>query len=102
VVIGDNQQGILTVAADPHALGYVSIGTAIHEARAGAPIRLLPLAGIAPSLENVRAGRYPLSRPLNMVIKLPPVAGVSSFLAFARSPEVRDLVEAQYFVPPAR
>jgi phosphate transport system substrate-binding protein len=102
VVIGDNQQGILTVAGDPHALGYVSIGTASHEAKAGTPIRLLPLAGIAPSLENVRAGRYPLSRPLNLVIKPPPAAGVAPFLAFARSPEVDDLVKAQFFVPPAR
>jgi phosphate transport system substrate-binding protein len=102
VVIGDNQQGILTVAGDPHALGYVSIGTASHEAKAGTPIRLLPLAGIAPSLENVRAGRYPLSRPLNLVIKPPPAAGVAPFLAFARSHQVDDLVKAQFFVPPAR
>jgi phosphate transport system substrate-binding protein len=102
VVIGDNQQGILTVAADPHALGYVSIGTASQEAEAGTAIRLLPLAGIAPSLENVRSGRYPLSRPLNLVIQPPAAAGVAPFLAFARSPEVHDLVEAQFFVPPAR
>lgn len=102
VVIGDNQQGILTVAADPHALGYVSIGTASHEAKAGAAIRLLPLAGIAPSLENVRSGRYPLSRPLNLVIQPPAALGVVPFLAFARSPEVNDLVESQFFVPSAR
>ncbi len=102
VVIGDNQQGILTVAADPHALGYVSIGTASQEAKAGMAIRLLPLAGIAPSPENVRSGRYPLSRPLNLVIQPPAAAGVAPFLAFARSPEVHDLVEAQFFVPPAR
>jgi phosphate transport system substrate-binding protein len=102
VVIGDNQQGLLTVAADPHALGYVSIGTASQEAKAGTAIRLLPLAGIAPSLENVRSGRYPLSRPLNLVIQPPAAAGVAPFLAFARSPEVHDLVEAQFFVPPAR
>lgn len=102
VVIGDNQQGLLTVAADPHALGYVSIGTASQEADAGTAIRLLPLAGIAPSLENVRSGRYPLSRPLNLVIQPPAAAGVAPFLAFARSPEVHVLVEAQFFVPPAR
>ncbi|MEA5390034.1 phosphate ABC transporter substrate-binding protein [Cyanobium gracile UHCC 0139] len=102
VVIGDNQQGLLTVAGDPHALGYVSIGTASQEAKAGTAIRLLPLAGVAPSLENVRSGRYPLSRPLNLVIQPPVAAGVADFLAFARTPEVRDLVEAQFFVPPAR
>jgi len=102
IVIGDNQHGILTVADNPHALGYVSIGAAIQEAKAGTAIRLLPLAGIAPSLENVRSGRYPLSRPLNLVIQPPPSTGVSRFLAFASSPKVHDLVEAQFFVQPPR
>jgi phosphate transport system substrate-binding protein len=102
IVIGDNQQCILTVAADPYALGYVSIGTASHEAKAGTAIRLLPLAGIAPSQENVHSGRYPLSRPLNLVIKPPAAPGVATFLAFANSSKVRDLVEAQFFVAPAR
>jgi phosphate transport system substrate-binding protein len=53
-------------------------------------------------MENVRSGRYPLSRPLNLVIQPPAAPGVAPFLTFARSPEVNDLVEAQFFVPPAR
>lgn len=35
VVIGENQQGIKTVAGNPGAIGYVSIGTAEYEAERG-------------------------------------------------------------------
>lgn len=99
IVIGDNQQGIRSVASDPNAIGYVSIGTAAIEAAQGTPIKLLPMAGIAPSLENVRSGAFPLSRPLNLVTRgeLSPLA--QSFIDFATSAAVNDLVEAEYFVP---
>ena len=36
VVIGDNEQGIKTVVGVPGAIGYVSIGAAVHHATAGA------------------------------------------------------------------
>lgn len=99
VVIGDNQQGIKTVAGNPQAIGYVSIGTAEYEASRGTPIRLLPLDGIEPSTAAVAAGRFPLSRPLNLVHR-GELAGIArDFVAFARSAEVHDLVTGQYFVP---
>ena len=46
VVIGDNEQGVKTVAGNPHAIGYVSIGTAEYDATHGIPIKLLPIAGL--------------------------------------------------------
>lgn len=101
VVIGDNQQGIKTVAGNPQAIGYVSIGTAEYEAGRGTPIRLLPLDGVEPSTTTVAAGRFPLSRPLNLVHR-GELSGIArDFVAFARSPQVNDLVTGQYFVPPA-
>ena len=69
VVIGDNQQGIKTVVGNPDAIGYVSVGTAEYEASQGAAIKLLPLEGIAASVENVRNRSFPLSRPLNLVTR---------------------------------
>ena len=56
VVIGDNSQGIKTVAGNPNAISYVSIGAAEYEAGHGAPIKLLPLDGIAATVANVRNG----------------------------------------------
>ncbi|MFQ5655795.1 MAG: phosphate ABC transporter substrate-binding protein, partial [Planctomycetota bacterium] len=46
VVIGDNEQGIKTVAGNPGAIGYVSIGTAEYDAAHGIPIKLLPVGGV--------------------------------------------------------
>ncbi|MCC4118134.1 phosphate ABC transporter substrate-binding protein [Aromatoleum toluclasticum] len=102
VVIGDNQQGIKTVAGNPQAIGYVSIGTAEFEVEHGTPVRLLPLGGVAPTTASVAAGSFPLSRPLNLVHRGELSAIAREFLSFAGSVEVRDLVTSQYFVPPAR
>lgn len=99
VVIGDNQQGIKTVAGNHNAIGYVSIGTAEFESEQGTPIKLLPLKGVAASVENVRNGTFSLARPLNLVVKTAPEGTVKSFIDFAQSKDVRDLVKEQFFVP---
>jgi phosphate transport system substrate-binding protein len=100
VVIGDNQQGIKTVSGNPGAIGYVSIGTAEYEEQQGTPIRLLSLEGQAASVQAVANGSYPLARQLNLVIKGDPSALARDYLDFARSKQVRDLIEAQFFVVP--
>lgn len=102
VVIGDNQQGIKTVAGNAGAIGYVSIGTAEYEEAHGTPIHLLPMAGVPATVANVRDGRFPLSRPLNLVSKGAPTGMAKQFIEFAQSAVVDDLVTAQYFVPLAR
>lgn len=102
VVIGDNQQGIKTVAGNPSAIGYVSIGAAEYEASQGMPIRLLPMAGVAATGANVRNGAFPLSRPLNLVTRGAPDQLTEAFIDFARSTGVNDLIAAQYFIPPQR
>lgn len=101
VVIGDNQQGIKTVSGNPNAIGYVSVGSAEYEATHNVPIKLLPLDGIAASVENVRQRHFPLSRPLNLVTREEPTGIAKTFIEFARSTQVNDLIEAQYFVPVA-
>ena len=101
VVIGDNQQGIKTVAGNPQAIGYVSIGSAEYEAEHQVAIKLLPLDGIMASVENVQNQTFPLSRPLNLITKEQPTGIVKDFIAFAGSDQVADLIKAQYFVPVA-
>lgn len=99
VVIGDNQQGIKTVSGNPNAIGYVSIGTAEFEAGHGTAIKLLPVGGVAASLENVTNESFPLSRPLNLVLRAAPEGLAREFIEFARSEAVQDIVREQYFVP---
>ncbi|ADE16041.1 phosphate binding protein [Nitrosococcus halophilus Nc 4] len=99
VIIGDNEQGIKTVAGNPDAIGYVSIGTAEFDAQQSIPIKLLPLGSVPATIENVRKGSFPLSRPLNLVTGTPPEGWVKEFISFAQSAQVHDLIKEQYFVP---
>lgn len=102
VIVGDNLQDIKTVANNPNAIGYVSIGSAEFEEQQGTPLKLLPIDGIAATVANVRDGKFPLSRPLNLVTKEAPQGLIKQFIDFAQSKEVHDLVEEQYFVPLGR
>ena len=102
VVIGDNQQGIKTVAGNPGAIGYVSIGSAEFEIENGVPLKMLSMNGVKPNTENVRNGSFPLSRALLLVTKGTDTDLRKKFLSFAKSPAVYDLVKEQYFVPIGR
>ncbi len=99
MVIGDNQQGIKSVAGNPGAIGYVSVGAAEYEVLNGTPIKQLPMNGMTASVVNVRNGSFPLSRPLNLVVRGIPHGQLEQLIRFARSAEVHDLIEAQFFVP---
>jgi phosphate transport system substrate-binding protein len=99
VVIGDNEQGVKTVAGNRNAIGYVSIGTAEYDATHGVPIKLLPIGGVAASTENVRTGVFPLSRPLHLVTRTTPSGLAKAFIEYAQSKAVHDLISQQYFVP---
>ncbi len=99
VIIGDNQQGIKTVAGNKNAIGYVSIGAAERDISAGVPLQLLSVGGIEASTKTVQNGSFPLSRPLTLVTKETPSGLTKEFIEFAQSEKVHDLVEAQNFVP---
>ncbi len=99
VVIGDNEQGVKTVAGNRNAIGYVSIGTAEYNATHGVPVKLFPIGGVSASTENVQKGIFPLSRPLHIVTKTPPVGLAKAFIEYAQSKAVHDLIRQQYFVP---
>ncbi len=98
VVIGDNEQGIKTVAGNPNAIGYVSIGSAENSEANKVPIKLLPVNGVAPTTANVQNGTFPISRPLNLVTKTQPQGLAKEFIDFAQSQQVSDIVKKQNFV----
>ena len=99
VVVGDNEQGIKTVAGNPHAIAYVSIGTAEFEAEHGVPIKLLPIRNIPASLDNLQNGTFPLSRALLLVTNFTPTTLAKDFIHFTQSAAVYDLITQHYFVP---
>lgn len=99
IVIGDNEQGIKTLAGNPNAIGYVSIGSAESAATHGQPIKLLPLEGVAATTANVRSGRFPLARPLLLVTRGEAEGMAKTFIDFSRRPANADLVREFSFVP---
>lgn len=98
VVIGDNEQEVKTLSGNPNAIGYVSIGTAEQAVANKVPIKLLPVGGIAANSENVKNGTFPLSRPLNLVMKTQPQGLEKEFIDFAQSQQVQSIVKEQNFV----
>jgi phosphate transport system substrate-binding protein len=102
VVIGENEQAIKTVAGNPNAIGYVSIGSAEFHAESGGSVKLLPINGVAASTANVSNQTFPIARPLVLVTKTTPTGLTKNFIEFAKSSAVTDIVKEQYFVPVAR
>jgi phosphate transport system substrate-binding protein len=93
VVIGDNEQGVKTVAGNPDAIGYVSVGSARYNAGQGVPVRIL---------ERSAAGDEPvtaIARPLNLVTRGEVDVLARSFIDFSQSSEVHDLIRGLYFEP---
>lgn len=102
VIVAENQQDIKTIAGNPFAIGYVSIGAAEYEIVQGTSIKLLPIAGITANTLTVSDRSFPLSRPLNLVSQAQPSALAKDLIDFAQSAAVNDLIKAQFFVPVAR
>jgi phosphate transport system substrate-binding protein len=94
-----NAQGIKAVAERPSSVAFVSSGDADAAVATGTPIRILPLDDVTATAETVRAGTYPLVRPLYLVTRATPTGLAKEFIDFAQSPDVRDLVEKYHFVP---
>lgn len=99
-IVGDNQQGIKTVAANPTAIGYVSVGAATTSKTDGVAIKVLTFDNIPATTQTVASSQYPLLRQLNIVTKGPPPAHVKKFIAFATSPAAAPFIMEQAFVPP--
>ena len=99
IIIGPNGQAIATVAGNPQALAYVSIGSAEVAAEQGTPIKLLALDGVAATSANVKKGTYGLLRPLNFVTVGPPQGLAKAFLDFTLTPTGQQIVTEQEFVP---
>ena len=84
------------LAETPYALGMTSM--TVVEQSAG-KVRALTLNGLAPTAENVKSGRYFLTRDFLFVIKGEPTGPVKRFLDFVLSAEGDRVIEANGAVP---
>jgi phosphate transport system substrate-binding protein len=99
IIIGDNEQGIKTVAGNPRAIGYVSIGSAEFAESQGVKVKLLAAERVDATTANVANRTYPLARPLLLVTKKEASTLAQAFIEFAKSEKVHDIVKSQFFVP---
>ncbi len=90
---GDMAKGL---AETPHAIGMTSM-TVVEQS--GGQVKALSLGGVAPTEENVKSGRYFLTRDFLFVIKGEPTLPVKSFLDFVLSPEGDRVIRANGAVP---
>lgn len=102
LISGENQHGIKSVAGDPHAIVYMSVGASEYAITQGEPVKLLRWNDVSPSSASVAAGVFPVSRPLILVTATQPSPLVEALLAYACSATVNDLIEAFFYVPPQR
>ena len=98
-LVGDNDEILDNILENPSAIGYVSIGTGEYKIVHGMPLKLLPLEGVAATIQQVKQGNFPLSRPLKLLTKEPPSGLSKDFIDFATSPEVHRIIETQAFIP---
>lgn len=81
------------VSQDPYAIGYVSVG---HIDESVAPVAL---DGVAPSLENVKQGKYKVARGLFSNTKGEPDGLTRKFIDYLYSPEGQKIVAQKGFIP---
>ena len=101
VIVGDNAQGVKTVAGSAGAIGYVSLGPAQAAAEEGTAIRLLDFDGRTPTLTGIERGEYPVSRNLNFILGKDPEGAVKDFIGFALSEDSQAVIRSFSFSPVA-
>ena len=79
-----DQEAMAMVEILPGGLGTASLGAVISENRA---LRPLTIDGVAPTLDNIADGSYPMEKSLYLVTRPPRNELTERFIAFIRSEE---------------
>lgn len=88
-----------TVAATPGAIGYIGLGYLNPRVRALAVARTEAGPFVLPSIDNVVAGQYAISRPLFMITNDFPTGAVLDYINFILSDAGQRLVLETGYVP---
>jgi phosphate transport system substrate-binding protein len=85
-----NGQVRTTVSTTPNSIGYLSFGFLDDGTR---PVAI---DGVEPTVDNVKNGSYPISRPLNMLTKGAPSELAQAFHDFVLSDAGQEIVAEDY------
>jgi len=104
VVMPTSRDVVAYVADHPQTIGYVSAaylrddrGNLLTE-DADAQVRIVPVEGLLPTLENLRQQRYHLAQPIFLVSRTEPTGWVKQFVDFTLSPAGQQIV-ARFHAP---
>lgn len=92
-VVNSTAVVLTTVANDPYAIGYISLG-ALNDT-----VKAISVDGAEPTVDNIKSGKYALSRPFNVAIKGEsdnPV--VNDFMAYIMSEEGQAIVSEEGYI----
>lgn len=94
-VVQNSTNGVMTsVAQDPSAIGYISLGSLNDTVKA------VKVEGAEATEENIESGDYKISRPFNLAYKEEGLDEISEdFLKFALSKQAQDIVVEEGYVP---
>jgi phosphate transport system substrate-binding protein len=99
IVVSGNPERVTALVDNPNGITYMSVGAAQSQVERGAPIKLLPIDGVAATAKNIRTGNFPISRPLLLVTKELPTGLVKDFINFSLSSQITHIVLQHDFVP---
>lgn len=92
-VITDSTSVMMTtVAGDPYAIGYVSLGSLQDT------VKVVKIDGAEATVENIKSGSYKISRPFNLAVREDLSAAGRDFLNFMQSTEGQAVVEAAGYI----
>jgi phosphate transport system substrate-binding protein len=99
IVTKENGEVAAKVASTPGAIGYVGMAFGDQVIKAGG--RELMVNGVAPTVANVLAKKYPISRSLFLLTKGAPAAGSvqKAFIDFVLSPKSQAIVKSVDYIP---
>jgi phosphate transport system substrate-binding protein len=107
VLAAESQPGLLFAVTDqeaadrmeavPGSIGVTTVALIRSEARS---LKALALAGVEPTAENAKSGRYPLIKHFHLVLPREPSPEVMEFVRFVKSPQGRKILEETGHVVP--
>ena len=99
IIIGDEEQGIKTVASTPGAIAYLSVSATDGIDSTSSGIHTVSLDGIAATSERVRTNDYKVSRLLSLISCKTGNPDRDNFLRYVTSNDGQGLVRALRFIP---
>lgn len=80
------------VSRDEFAIGYGGYGY-------GRNVKILKINNVEPTIDNIRAGLYPISRYLYMYLRNQPTGEIKNFIDWILSPDGQKIVSESGFFP---